>query len=131
MPRYKYRQMSIFVCVQPHSTTLFWVPFPHPTPQEHWDWQLRDKLETEIRGLCQATLRTRGTFGKPIQEGVPEFQRGPKTKLPRPTNSIFRDDRHLPAMVRLTGGYARCVKYLTWTLLIPILTTQADCLVIF
>ncbi len=44
---------SVFVCVQPHSTTLFGVPFPRalPTPQGHWDRQLRDKPETEIREL--------------------------------------------------------------------------------
>jgi hypothetical protein len=35
------------------------------------------------------------------------LQRGPKAKLPHPTNSIFRSDCHLPAMIRLTGGYAR------------------------
>ncbi len=32
---------------------------------------------------------------------MPGLQRGPKAKLPRPTYSIFRDNRHLPAMVRL------------------------------
>ena len=41
----------IFVCVQPYSTTLFGVPFPLPTPQGRWDRHLRDKPETEIRGL--------------------------------------------------------------------------------
>jgi len=41
----------ISVRVQPYSTTLFGVPFPLPTPQGRWDRQLRDKPETEIRGL--------------------------------------------------------------------------------
>ncbi len=72
---------SVFMCVQPDSTTLFGVPFPLPTPQGRWDRQLRDMPETEIRGLRPATLRTKGTFGKPIQEGVPGLQRGPKAKL--------------------------------------------------
>ncbi len=43
--------LCIFVCVQPCLTTLFVVPFPLPTPQGRWDPQLRDKPETEIRGL--------------------------------------------------------------------------------
>ncbi len=60
--------------------------------------------KTEIRNLRQATF----TFGKPIQEGVPGLQQGPKAKLPRPTYSISRDDCHLPVTIRLTGGYARC-----------------------
>ncbi len=43
------------------------------------------------------------------------LQRGPKAKLPRPTMaySIFRDDCHLPAMIRLTDGYARRSKALS------------------
>ncbi len=41
----------IFVCVQPESTTLFGVPFPHPTNEERWNRQLREMPETEIRGL--------------------------------------------------------------------------------
>ncbi len=66
------------------ATTLFGVPSPFPTPQGRWDQQLRDISETEIRGLRQATLRTGGNSGEPIQEGVPGLQRGPKAKLPRP-----------------------------------------------
>ncbi len=80
-----------------------------PHTSRRWDRQLGDKPETDTRGLRQATLRTRGSFGKPIQEGVPGLQRGPKAKLARPTNSIFRDDCHLPAMIRLTGGHTRSV----------------------
>ncbi len=53
--------------VQPCSTTLFGVPFLLPTPQGRWDRRLRDIPETDIRGLHYATLRTRGTFGKPMQ----------------------------------------------------------------
>ncbi len=39
-----------------------------------------------------------GHFGKPIKEGVPGLQRGPKAKPPRLTYSIFRSYCHLPAM---------------------------------
>jgi len=56
-----------------------------PRTSRRWDRQLRDKPETEIRGLRKAALRTRGNFGKPGQEGVPGLQRGPKAKLHRPT----------------------------------------------
>ncbi len=34
------------------------------------------------------------------------MQQDPKAKLPRPTYSIIRDDHHLSAMIRLTGGNA-------------------------
>jgi hypothetical protein len=64
-------------------------------------------LRAEIRGLRSAALKTRGNFDKHIQEGVSGLQRGPKAKLPRPTNSIFRDYCHLPTMFRPTGGYAQ------------------------
>jgi hypothetical protein len=37
-----------------------------PHSSRRWDRQLRDKLETGIRGLHKTTLRTRGTFGEPI-----------------------------------------------------------------
>ena len=77
--------LKIFVCVHPSSTTLFGLPFSLPIPQGRWDRHLRDMPETEIRGLRKTTLRTRGTFGKPIQVGVPGLQRGPKAKLPRST----------------------------------------------
>ncbi len=95
----------IFVCVIPPDSSE--VPSPLPAPQGRWDRRLEDKPETEIRVLRWVTLRTKGNFGKPIQEEVPGLQRGPKTKLPRLTYSIFRDDCHLPAMIRLTVGYAR------------------------
>ncbi len=79
-----------------------------PHTLRRWHRQLRDMPYTH--GNSRAALRhrqDRGTFGKPIQEGVPGLQRGPRDKLLRPTYSIFRDDCHLPAMIRLTGGYAR------------------------
>jgi hypothetical protein len=60
--------------------------------------------DRDSRAALGNTLRTRGNF----QEGVPGMQRGQKAKPPRPTYSIFRSDCHLPAMIRLTGGYARC-----------------------
>ncbi len=84
-----------------------WVAFPLPTPQGRWDLTLRDMPEIELRVLRLATLGTRGNLGIPIQEGVPWLQRDPKAKLPRPTLSTFLGDCHLPAMIRLTGGYAR------------------------
>ncbi len=52
---------------------------------------------------ARGNTRTRGNLGKPFQE----LQRGPKAKLPRPTYLILRDDCHLSAMARLTGGSAR------------------------
>jgi hypothetical protein len=96
---------SIFVCAQPYSATLCAVPFLLPIPQGRWDRQLRDMPKTKIRELRFATLWKRGNFGKPIQEGVPGLQRGPKAKLAWPTYSIFRDGCKLPAMIRLTGGH--------------------------
>jgi hypothetical protein len=64
----------ILVCVQPYSTTLFGVPLSLPTPQGRWDRHLRDMPETEDRVLRYLMLRTRGTFGRPIQEGMPGMQ---------------------------------------------------------
>ncbi len=46
--------------------------------------------ETEIRGLRYTTLRTRGNFGKPIQEGVPGLQQGSKAKLSPPTHTHIK-----------------------------------------
>ncbi len=66
-------------------------------------------VETEVQVLRWATLRTRGNFRKPIQEGVPAMQRGPKlgpkAEPSRLTYSTFRCDGHLPAMIWLTGTY--------------------------
>ncbi len=39
-----------------------------------------------------------GHFGEPIQEGVLELQRDPKAAPPRPAQSIFLSNCHLPAM---------------------------------
>ncbi len=48
-----------------------------------------------------------GHFGKPIKEGVPGLQRGPKARPPRLTYSILRSDCHSQPWIQLTDGYAR------------------------
>ncbi len=82
-------------------------PSPLPTPQGAGIGNSGTCPRPSFEGLRQAALGTRGHFGKPIQEGVPGLQRGPRAKSPPATNSIFRSNSHLPAMVRPTGGSAR------------------------
>ncbi len=98
-----------------------------PHTSRRWDWQFRDKLKTKIRELHWATLRTRGSFGKPLQEGVPGLQRGPKAKLPRPTFNFPRrlsPPNHDSADRRLRPGDANCSAKNDYHLVGPSATKQ-------
>ncbi len=54
------------------------------------------RAETVIRGFRCATIRTRNTLGKPIQEEVPGMQRDHKVKLLRPIFSIIPSECQSP-----------------------------------
>jgi hypothetical protein len=92
-----------FVCAQPYSTTLSGVPFPLPKPQGigmigNSGTCPRPRFE----GCARQHSGQEATSANLFREGVLGLQRGPRAKLPRQSNSIFRDDCHLPAMIRLT-----------------------------
>ncbi len=59
-------------------------PFPSPHLKVMGSATQRQARDRDSRA-AKDNLRTRGIFGKPVQEGVPGLQRGPKAKLPRPT----------------------------------------------
>ncbi len=101
------------------STTLFGVTIPLPTPQGRWDRQfspglVRDRSRAEIRG--PQSWRDRQPSGQEAHSAAlfrKEYQvcnEARKTSCLAPY-SIFRSDCHLPAMIRLTGGYARSAAY--------------------
>ena len=46
------------VGLQPFSTTLFGVPFPHPTPQGRWAQRHRKVPESCVRRMHKAAFRT-------------------------------------------------------------------------
>ena len=99
---------SVFSCacslIRPHCSGC---PFPSPHLKalgSATQGQARDRDSRAALGNPQDMRQLRQTYsGRSARVATrPESQAAP------PHNSIFRDDCHLPAMVRLTGGYARC-----------------------
>ncbi len=105
-------QIFFFVSVQPTSTTLFGVPFPHPgaPPQGRRDSQLRTMPEREIRMVRKATPRTwsplwqtyHGRSARVAASLRPESRASPPHVLNLPERSTSQP------WIQLTGGYARC-----------------------
>ncbi len=77
-------QSRVFLCVQPCTTTLCGCPLPS-THRKALGSATQGHVRDRDSRAAPGNLRTRGNFGKPIQEGVPGMQRGTRAKLPRPT----------------------------------------------
>ncbi len=77
-------------------------PFPSP--------KLKTMLECEIRVMCNSSPMTTRKLGRLIQEGVHGMQRGPKDKLPRPTDSSFPIDVTFQPWIQLTN----CLNDVLW-----------------
>ena len=88
--------------MQPHWTTLFGVPFPHPTPQGRRDQTLRKVPEAEFESCTRQPSGQRGCHGKPMDKGVPRT-----TLRPSPSISIFQAICTSQPWIQLAGGYAR------------------------
>jgi hypothetical protein len=100
----------VFSCacslIRPHCSGC---PFPSPDLKalgSATQGQARDRDSRASLGNPQDKRHIRQTnSGRSARVATrPESQAAP------PHNSIFRDDCHRPAMVRLTGGYARCAR---------------------
>ena len=100
---------NVFSCacslIRPHCSGC---PFPSPHLKalgSATQGQARDRDSRAALGNPQDKRHLRQTYsGRSARVATrPESQAAP------PHNSIFRDDCHLPAMVRLTGGYARWI----------------------
>jgi hypothetical protein len=106
-PLIRRQYIIIFVCVQPYSTTLFGVPFLLPTSQalgSATQGQARDRDSRAALGKPQDKRHVRQTYlGRSARVATrPESQVAPPH-----TDSIFRDDCQLPAIILLTSGYSR------------------------
>ncbi len=103
----RFVEHCIFVCVQTFRPHCSGCPFPSP----------------HLKALGSATQghardpNSRATLGNPqdkrhiwqIYSGrSAKVATRPESQAAQPHTSIFRDDCHLPAMIRLTGGCARC-----------------------
>jgi hypothetical protein len=92
---------------EPCSTILFGVPLPLLTPQGagigNSGIYARDRDSMAAQDNPQDKRHIRQTYsGRSARVASrPESQAAP------PHNSNFRDDCHLPVMIRLTGGYSR------------------------
>jgi len=66
------------VGVQPFSTTLFGMPFPHPTPQGRWVQQHRKVPEICVLKMHMAAFRTTRQHWQTYKERMPRNATRPK-----------------------------------------------------
>jgi hypothetical protein len=97
--------MCIFVCVQPDSTTLFWVPFPLPTPQGAGIGNSGTSPRPRFEGCATQPSGQEATSANLFRKECQGCNEARKPSCPAPQFNLPRNC-HLPAMVRLTGGYA-------------------------
>ncbi len=98
-----------FVCTQPCSTTMFGVPFPLPTPQGAGIGNSVTSLRSRFEG-CATEPSGQGVQSANLVRKECQPARVAtrlESEAAPPHDSIFRDEGHLPAMVWLTGDYAR------------------------
>jgi len=95
------------VDVEPFSTTLFGMPFPHPTPQGRGVQQHRKVPESCVQRMHKAAFRTPRQPWQTYEERLPEDATRPEGQAAllhrfRSSTAIVTSQR----WVLLTSGYA-------------------------
>ncbi len=96
----------IFMYMQHDSTTVFGVPIPSQHLKALGSATQGHARDRDSRAALVGNPQDKRQLQQTYSGRSARVATRPKSQAAPPYNSIFQDDCHLPAMTRLTGGYA-------------------------